>query len=288
MKIPPLEKISENQEALSGEEVAVPDQNNHSLMQFICENNEIFTEVDAPREASMDAVCMRNLSKMCRQRAENMTTNMHEFRMDEFGHKIKTMLGVEENAPVDMKKWVLLGQTVKKYIHKSPSLTYMFGALDTVPPEPKEKKTRETKSKQATKASQLQETQAAVIKETTVNANQTDVIVSHVFKCAVTQFKINNKQPFNYFKFVINPECFGTSVENMFHVSFLIKEGKVGISICGETGDPLLHPLTSKQMTERRTQNDPKNQVVLSFSQSEWSQLIKKYQIKDSLIESIE
>ena len=89
-----MEKISENQEALSGEEVAVPDQNNHSLMQFICENNEIFTEVDAPREASMDAVCMRNLSKMCRQRAENMTTNIHEEKSNGSRNAVGEMIPV--------------------------------------------------------------------------------------------------------------------------------------------------------------------------------------------------
>ena len=47
-------------------------------------------------------------------------------------------------------------------------------------------------------------------------------MVTHVF----TKFKEAGKKPVNYFKFVLNPDCFGTSIENMFHVSFLVKEGK--------------------------------------------------------------
>ena len=59
--------------------------------------------------------------------------------------------------------------------------------------------------------------------------NQTEVMVGHVMKCLVTCWKDNNKQPINFFKFVIDPACFGSSVENLFHVSFLVKEGKVAL-----------------------------------------------------------
>jgi non-structural maintenance of chromosomes element 4 len=34
-----------------------------------------------------------------------------------------------------------------------------------------------------------------------------------------------------FFKFVINPHSFGQTIENMFYVSFLIRDGKVGISM---------------------------------------------------------
>ena len=171
---------------------------------------------------------------------------------------------------------------------RSPTLTYMFGALDSVPPQPKERKQRETKARQATRVKELKETQAAVVTDTQTSANQTDVIVTHVFKCLVLKFRENNNQPINYFEFVINPQCFGTSVENMFHVSFLIKEGKCGISICPDTGAPLIRPLSAKQLEKlQRENNDMRNQVVLSFNMGDWAKLIKKYNIKGTIIEPI-
>merc|ERR1719178_645973 len=90
----------------------------------------------------------------------------------------------------------------------------MYSALDSVAPPPKERKQRETKAKQATRVKELKETQSAVVTDTQTSANQTDVIVTHVLKCLVKSWRENQKQPVNYFKFVINPECFGTSVEN--------------------------------------------------------------------------
>jgi len=43
----------------------------------------------------------------------------------------------------------------------------------------------------------------------------------------------------DYFKFVVNPYSFGQTVENMFYVSFLIRDGKAGITIV-DNGLPVL------------------------------------------------
>ena len=159
----------------------------------------------------------------------------------------------------------------------------MYGALDSSPPEPKEKKPRETKSRQADKQSQLKETQAKVVTETEKSVNQTDQIVTHVLSCLVDRWRENDKQAVNYFKFVINPKCFGTSVENMFHASFLIKEGRAGIVTCPETQVPLIYPATKRQMQEAGKLGT-RNQVVVSFSMADWAKLIRSHDIKDTMI----
>ena len=40
----------------------------------------------------------------------------------------------------------------------------------------------------------------------------------------------------NLFKFIINPHDFGQSVENLFYLSFLIRDGKCALSV--ESGEP--------------------------------------------------
>lgn len=42
----------------------------------------------------------------------------------------------------------------------------------------------------------------------------------------------------NMFRFIINPDSFAQTVENMFYLSFLIRDGKVSIE--NETGEPIL------------------------------------------------
>merc|ERR1712168_1038889 len=106
---------------------------------------------------------------------------------------------------------------------------------------------REGRSRQATKLSDLRETQAQTLKETETTDNITDRIVQKILRRLVEKFKENGKKPINFFEFVLHPTDFGASVENMFHVSFLIKENRAGILICPDSGLPLIQPLAAKQ-----------------------------------------
>jgi hypothetical protein len=54
---------------------------------------------------------------------------------------------------------------------------------------------------------------------------------------------LGEKQPINFFEFIINPESFGQTVENLFYLSFLIRDGKVNID--DESGQPILSKCTN-------------------------------------------
>lgn len=44
----------------------------------------------------------------------------------------------------------------------------------------------------------------------------------------------------NLFKFIINPQDFGQSVENLFYLSFLIRDGKCAFFADEDTGEPVI------------------------------------------------
>lgn len=60
------------------------------------------------------------------------------------------------------------------------------------------------------------------------------------WKCADAQIGklLRRRDPdskgINFFRFVIDPDDFGQSVENCFYVSFLIKDGKAGIQVTSD------------------------------------------------------
>ena len=111
----------------------------------------------------------------------------------------------------------MLGQQAKVFYRRSPALTYMYGALDTTPPPPKEKKPKEPKSRQATKVADLKETTSTVLAEAEKSENQTEQMVTHVFRCLVTKFKEAGEKPVNYFKFVLNWDVIRCNVGSCFH-----------------------------------------------------------------------
>ena len=49
----------------------------------------------------------------------------------------------------------------------------------------------------------------------------------------------------NLFKFIINPNDFGQSVENLFYLSFLIRDGKCALEIEEGTGEPKISESTA-------------------------------------------
>ncbi|KAF2875218.1 Nse4 C-terminal-domain-containing protein [Massariosphaeria phaeospora] len=85
------------------------------------------------------------------------------------------------------------------------------------------------------------------------------------------------------FDFVINPHSFGQSVENLFYVSFLIREGHAKI-LADQHGLPLLLYTKPFSVQERREQQVQKHQAVFSLDWPTWKKLIEAFDIKTSLI----
>lgn len=82
--------------------------------------------------------------------------------------------------------------------------------------------------------------------------------------------------------FVINPKSFGQTVENLFYVSFLIKEGEVGLEIDGQ-GYPTLLPST-ETMLESRERRATKHQAVLGLDYHTFRRFVAAFEIKEPLI----
>ncbi|KAJ6072307.1 hypothetical protein N7467_010392 [Penicillium canescens] len=85
------------------------------------------------------------------------------------------------------------------------------------------------------------------------------------------------------FAFCIDPDSFGQSVENLFYVSFLVRDGTVGISTDSRQL-PTLHPAKPYAPSEAQRQGIQKHQAVFSLDYETWEQLIKVFNIKKPII----
>ncbi|KAI1921329.1 hypothetical protein LOZ64_001611 [Ophidiomyces ophidiicola] len=85
------------------------------------------------------------------------------------------------------------------------------------------------------------------------------------------------------FKFCINPNSFGQTVENLFYVSFLVRDGSVGVYTDSKQL-PTLHPSKPVTASEARDQGIEKFQAVFSLDFETWRDLIEVFDIKKPLI----
>ncbi|KAK5085778.1 hypothetical protein LTR05_005066 [Lithohypha guttulata] len=83
------------------------------------------------------------------------------------------------------------------------------------------------------------------------------------------------------FDFCINPKSFGQSVENFFYVSFLIKEGRVGLDFDSDEM-PTLGMVDAKSLEER--QESVRNQAIFTLDFDIWQELVQSCGITESIV----
>ncbi|KAL2180900.1 Nse4 C-terminal-domain-containing protein [Thermothelomyces heterothallicus CBS 202.75] len=85
-------------------------------------------------------------------------------------------------------------------------------------------------------------------------------------------------------RFVVNPYSFGQTVENMFYVSFLIREGSVRLEF-DDDGLPSIEPVRRNSSAEpSRSKAAMRHQAIMSIDMATWRDIIDAFDIKEPMI----
>ena len=90
------------------EEILVS-QDNTELMDCLKEGAELFGQVNAPQELGMDALVVKNLSRICKQQVQQMSANIKQFCYEDYVEKLRKGMNVKNR--LEVKKWVMLGKS---------------------------------------------------------------------------------------------------------------------------------------------------------------------------------
>ncbi|QSZ37104.1 hypothetical protein DSL72_009196 [Monilinia vaccinii-corymbosi] len=120
-----------------------------------------------------------------------------------------------------------------------------------------------------------------------LSADAEDVITEEMTeeerrKALRDQFDMSENSSIAYFKFVINPYSFGQTIENMFYVSFLVRDGKVEVDI-----DPDGLPYIGIKEADGggSSSHTARHQAVLSLDMHDWQEMIDLFDIKEPMID---
>ena len=158
--------------------------------------------------------------------------------------------GSQDESLTDEAK-IKLDEAILVYFNRCVPLKPVLGAINLIEVEavPKERRQRQLRTKEKVRliekskfgdklycffcakvvAQQLQPRKLTDFSEDDHN-NMVTKHVEYIMGCLQKEFRQKGKKPVSFYHFVIDPTSFSNSVENIFYVSFLIKDGFVSIS----------------------------------------------------------
>ncbi|KAK7053403.1 hypothetical protein VNI00_004029 [Paramarasmius palmivorus] len=240
--------------------------------------------VKNPGEATLDSSLLVRLTTSAHQNARNLKSGSGAFDVDDFLSKLVTFMGGrkmnqrnpnfedgddDNDTPLE---WEKIGRKALAKSRRVPVVGFMLGPLSI------EQKKRAAVKRAKLEKNKADEKRPQEIKEEDISrsANETTKNV------AIIANKLEETGEINLFRFVVNPNDFAQSVENLFYLSFLIRDGKVAMETNAE-GEPVIY------LCSPPTQSDfedglRKRQLVFEFDMATWKRAIEVFDLKEPII----
>ncbi|GAA6038033.1 hypothetical protein JCM8097_007509 [Rhodosporidiobolus ruineniae] len=287
-------------------------------------SNRLFAKVDRPAEAVLDARVLIATSEAGALKARQLKIDQDAFDTDEFLRRLKTFLGVRGSGgdgggaggsrkrrrtqadsdddddelddsqiaavgSVDKLKWGKVGRVLAGESRRVPPLDFMYGPLAT---EVKEKKARTQRAKNKLDVAEQVRPEELHVEDVAKNENETGKVTAKIAK--ILQDVAADDEGIPYLAFVVNPDSFSQTVENMFYFSFLMRENKAAIELDENVDSPnygdiitfFVDEEVAAQEKAKGGSGTQKVQIVLELTEEVWRDAIETYNITESVIPS--
>ncbi|KAI0643239.1 Nse4 C-terminal-domain-containing protein [Trametes meyenii] len=251
--------------------------------------NRLFKQVKAINEATKDSGLLLTISQIGAAKARAMKSGSGAFDVDDFVARLITYMGgrkpiasvddgeedeeeseYDAGAPLD---WEKIGRRALAKSRRVPAMDFMLGPLSV---EPK-KRTVAKRAKLEKNKEDMKKPQELREEDITRSENETTKNVATIERLLESEGEVN------LFKFIVNPHDFGQSVENLFYLSFLIRDAKCAFQISEDTGEPMI--MLCEQPTDEDYENKlVKHQIVMEFDMATWRRAIEVFDIKEPMI----
>ncbi|NXU54592.1 NSE4A protein, partial [Turnix velox] len=252
----------------------------NKLTEALEEANKLFRGVRRSREAALDAQFLVIASSLGKEKANELHSEMAAFDSLVFAEDLLTFMGINRvqvqrndsdsegtsSGYLPSDAWHKLGEEAEKYFRRAPSFHYMLGSFSSDPPVPKQRVERQ---KKASKGEQKQAMPAQLKKMEESHQEATEKEVERILGLLQTHFKNDPDTPISFFDLVIDPNSFARTVENIFHVSFIIRDGFAKIKL-DDDKLPIIEPSAENEGKEDHSHAGARNQAVISLNHEEW------------------
>ncbi|KAN0061206.1 hypothetical protein ACQY0O_006941 [Thecaphora frezii] len=252
------------------------------LVRLLSESEKLYDRIKEPNDALLDSKFLLNMSEMGTQMMKTVKLDGGAFDVDDYVTRLARFVGgqaapirpqalrnghanggggdhSDEDSEVEDEKdperwdWDKLGRTAASFSRRAPTLDFLLGPLLI------EQKSRKVTRRQPTEISTAPRAAPAQIRQTDLQQNKESDTSIQVRRVAKLLSEHAGAHGIGLFRFAINPESFSNTVENLFYISFLIKEGKARLWD-DEDGWPTLAPASPP--TEEDATSTEKHQFI--------------------------
>jgi len=223
--------------------------------------------VSTPREAALDTEFLSVASTLGVERSVRLTAGFSAYNTFEYVSKIKTLWTNEEELKDD--RWTnFWSRFCSKNIRETPKTSFMYGPLQ-----------KEIKKRVIKQRAPKEKVGKKVVPKEIVNTNadkktETTRRVEHVNKC-LSSFG----QPIGFWRMIVDPNSFTRTVENLFHLSFLVKEGHAKVS-----EDDTVLPYEPPSDGDFETKRAKRQQTIVKLDFDTWLKVKDELSISEALI----
>ncbi|KAI7825663.1 Nse4 C-terminal-domain-containing protein [Gamsiella multidivaricata] len=254
----------------------------------------VFCIVFGTHEATLDAKLLVMSADLGMQKAKHLRMGQGGFDETEYISRLVTKMGGHDADYEQGMDWSKIGGMAQKWTRKVPTMDFMLGPMSV------EHKSRAITQRQRIVRDPNAMRKPQELKEEDI-ARQENETTKNVMQISDILEGLSDKV--NLFKLVINPESFGQTVENIFYLSFLVRDGKASIfeedvddPNRGQYDDDDERPMREGaniqpmvELTEVPTAEDYqdgllKKQVVMDIDMATWRKLIEVYDIQETMI----
>ncbi|KIM40209.1 hypothetical protein M413DRAFT_446375 [Hebeloma cylindrosporum] len=256
------------------------------LLSQVHQADQLFNKVKGPQEATLDSHLLLMASNMGAQKARAMKSGSGAFDVDDFVSKLLQFMGgqksLEDALPDDSDaedlednlsplNWERIGRKAMAKSRRAPALNFMLGPLSI------EQKKRAQIKRSKLEKNKEDERRPQELKEEDISRSQNETTKNVLTLQAI----LDEIGTVNLFKFVVNPKDFAQSVENIFYLSFLIRDGRVAFET--QEGEPVIFACAAPG-DEDYEGGLKKRQMVLDFDMATWKRAIDVFNITEPMI----
>ncbi|XP_015253731.1 non-structural maintenance of chromosomes element 4 homolog A [Cyprinodon tularosa] len=264
---------------------------NNKLTEVLEEANKLFKEVRQAREAALDAQLLVVATDLGKEKASQLFSEGCAFDPTAFAEHLLSFMGLnrleeeEENDELQngggvdgflpKDAWHRLARRTECCFKTAPTFHYMMGSFYAEPPPPKQKSDRQRKAS-SKEVKRIMPTQLKKMEESHQEATEKEV--ERILGYLKGYFE-DDPSPMSYYEFVIDPNSFSRTVENIFHTSFLIRDGLARLYL-DDDKLPCIEPVE-----EEAGATSNRRQCIVPISPNIWRELIDVFEIREAIIQ---